>query len=98
MPKYTLHPDTQHGVPKKEVLRQFLYFLNVIRKNNIFEVGSWQEIKSDFETIRRFGTLESGALANTARRHPGRLGLVDDDGELTYGAVSYTHLTLPTTI
>lgn len=85
MPKYTLHPDTQHGVPKKEVLRQFLYFLNVIRKNNIFEVGSWQEIKSDFETIRRFGTLESGALANTARRHPDRLGLVDDDGELTYG-------------
>ena len=85
MSKYTLQPNTQHGVPRKEVVRQFLYFLNVIRKNNIFEFGSAREVRSDFETIRRFGTLESGALANTARRHPERLGLVDDDGELTFG-------------
>lgn len=84
MSKYTLHPDTDHGVPKKEIIRQFFYFLKVLRKNNIFELGSVADVKADARTIKRFGSLESGGLANTARRHPERLGLVDDDGELTY--------------
>ena len=50
MSKYTLHPDTDHGVPKKEIIRQFFYFLKVLRKNNIFELGSVADVKADART------------------------------------------------
>lgn len=69
---------------KKVVFQQFLFFLREMRSASIFEKTSASELRKDVQTIKRWGSLETGTLANTARKHPEKLGLVDDDGELTY--------------
>ncbi len=84
MTSYTLHPEKDHGVPKKEVFKQFLFFVQQLRKNNIFELNGKEDLKQAVKAMKRWGALEGGTLANAARRHPDRLGLIDDDGELTY--------------
>ena len=68
MSKYTLHPDTDHGVPKKEIIRQFFYFLKVLRKNNIFELGSVADVKADARTIKRFGSVSYTHLTLPTKR------------------------------
>lgn len=84
MGNYTLWPKGDHGVSKKEVMKQLVFFLKTMRHIDLLEFDGWQDFKKDIATRRRWGSLEAGALANAARRHPDRLGLVDDDGELTY--------------
>lgn len=84
MANYTLHPKGDHGVSRTEVMKQFFFFLSQMRSAKIFAKSSPKELRADFKNFSRWGSLESGSLANAARRLPDRLGLVDDDGELTY--------------
>lgn len=39
------------------------------------------------DALRRWGTLLGGTLVSTAARDPGRIAIIDDEGELTYGEV-----------
>lgn len=83
MSTYTLYPQGDHGVSKKEVAKQFAFFLKTLRKVE-FEFDGLKGLRQDAKIMKRWGTLEAGTLASAARKHPDRLGLVDDDGELTY--------------
>ncbi|MCF4007254.1 AMP-binding protein [Corynebacterium uropygiale] len=84
MGTFTLNPDTQHGVSRKDVLAQFRYFLKVFRQADLLESQGPKDQAAAAKVLYRWGAMETAALANAARRHPDRLGLVDDEGELTY--------------
>lgn len=84
MAQYTLKPVNDLHTPKSYIVKQFGFFLQQLRKSDILELGSLKEIRKDQQTQKRWGGLEGGILANTARRHPDRMALIDDKGKLTY--------------
>ncbi|MBZ8176532.1 AMP-binding protein [Corynebacterium poyangense] len=84
MGTFTLEPKTEHGVSRSEVLKQFRYFLKVFRDADLLESQGPKDQAQALKVLYRWGAMETGALANAARRHPDRLGLVDDEGELTF--------------
>ncbi len=84
MSRYTLTPKATHGVPQKEVMKQFFFFLKTMRDRKILETPKPSELGGQIALRKRWGSLEGGTLAITAQNHPDRLGLVDDEGELTY--------------
>lgn len=84
MSSYTLNPVREHGVGRKEIMAQFFFFLRQMRGSAILEKSDAKTLRENVRTMKRWGSLEGGTLANTARNHPEKLGLVDDDGQLTY--------------
>ncbi|MDO4928977.1 MAG: AMP-binding protein [Corynebacterium sp.] len=84
MAKYTLKPENDLNTPKSYIARQSLFFLQQLRKAKVLELGSPKDIIQDQKTQKRWGGLEGGILANTARRHPNTKALIDDKGQLTY--------------
>lgn len=90
--RYTLKPDAQHGVTKKDALEQLRFFLKASRNVQMTEWGGVADAREAAYGVYRWGVMETSTLANNARRHPDRLGLVDDDGELTYSQW-FTHVT-----
>lgn len=84
MSKYTLTPDTHHGVDKKEIMKQFFFFLKTMRENNLLEMPGLTDLPGEVKLRRRWGSLESGTLALAAKNHPDDIGLIDEQGELTF--------------
>ncbi|KQB86081.1 AMP-binding protein [Corynebacterium lowii] len=84
MARYTLTPESTHGVPRKEIIKQFLFFLKTMKQRSVLETSPLADLPGEIKLRKRWGSLEGGTLALTAQRHPDRLGLVDDEGELTY--------------
>lgn len=85
MSTYTLHPESEHGIPRKEIVKQFFYFLKTMREADILEKPkSLGALREELAIRRRWGSLESGCLAINAKNHPDDLGFVDEEGELTY--------------
>ena len=85
MSNYTLEPRSEHGVPTKEIMRQFFFFLKTMRNSDIVEKPrSLAELREEINIRRRWGSLESGTLALNAKRHPDDLGFVDEEGKLTF--------------
>lgn len=84
MTKYTLTPETHHGVSRKDALRQFQFFVQASRNVKMTEWAGFEDLREALKGMSRWGVMETSTLANNARRHADRLGLVDDEGELTY--------------
>ena len=84
MAQYTLTPESNHGVNHKDALRQLKYFFQASRNVKMSEWAGFKDLGETLKGISRWGVMETSTLANNARRHPDRLALVDDDGELTY--------------
>lgn len=84
MPNFTLTPRINHGAPAKIKLQQFGYFLRILKDLEALEPMKPADILAAAKSFYRWGALETTMLSMAARMNPDRLGLVDDDGELTY--------------
>lgn len=84
MSSFTLTPRINHGVPAKIKLQQFGYFLRILKDLEFLEPMGPGDIAAAAKNFVRWGALETTMLSMAARMNPDRLGLVDDDGELTY--------------
>ncbi|MEJ4112992.1 AMP-binding protein [Corynebacterium kroppenstedtii] len=84
MPTFTLTPQVNHGAPAKAKLQQFIYFLRILKDLDVIEPMGPKDLAAVAKNVVRWGALETTMLATAARQNPNRLGLVDDDGELTY--------------
>lgn len=84
MSKFTLTPQVNHGAPLQAKLQQFLYFTRILKDLDVVEPMGPRDIAAAAKNFFRWGALETTMLSMAARMHPDRLGLVDDDGELTY--------------
>lgn len=85
MSSFTLNPSHPLGIPRGDALRQLSYFLSVFKDADLLENDGIRDQLASARARYRWGSMETTLLADAARRHPDRLGLVDDDGELTYG-------------
>lgn len=83
-PPFTLDPKPEHGVTRKDIWDQFKFFIDVAKKANISEDSGLSDKIAEAKAKLRWGSYEGALCYTAARRHPDRLGLVDDDGELTY--------------
>ncbi|WP_296137536.1 AMP-binding protein [uncultured Corynebacterium sp.] len=85
MSNFTLTPRINHGAPATIKLQQFGYFLRILKDLEVLEPMGAGDIAAAAKSFYRWGALETTMLFMAARMNPDRLGLVDDDGELTYG-------------
>lgn len=84
MPKYTLSQRVETNIPRTQVARQFLHFLQRMSQRKIISFGGPKEILADINNIRRWGGLEATIVSRAARQDPDRVALIDDDGQYTY--------------
>lgn len=84
MADYTLHPETDLHVSKKQLVQQFLFFLKQVKRTDVFELGGIRGIRENAKFLKRWGALEAGNLAISARKDPDRTALIDDKGQFTY--------------
>lgn len=84
MPNFTLTPRINHGAHAKTKLQQFGYFLRILKDLEVLEPMNPADVLAAAKSFYRWGALETTMLSLAARMNPDRLGLVDDDGELTY--------------
>ena len=84
MSNFTLTPRINHGAPAKVKLQQFGYFLRILKDLEVLEPMGPGDVAAAAKNFLRWGALETTMLSMAARMNPNRLGLVDDDGELTY--------------
>ena len=85
MSNFTLTPRINHGAPATIKLQQFGYFLRILKDLEVLEPMGAGDIAAAAKSFYRWGARETTMLFMAARMNPDRLGLVDDDGELTYG-------------
>ena len=84
MSNFTLNPVPEHGVTRRDITDQFFFFLKQLKKSNLTEKQSLRDIGKAVMSQVRWGSYETSQLNQAARKHPDRLGLVDDDGERTF--------------
>ncbi|MFS2294149.1 MAG: acyl-CoA synthetase, partial [Actinomadura sp.] len=59
--------------------------VRVFVRSGMARPGPPLRVVRQLDALRRWGTLLGGTLVSTAARDPGRVAIVDDEGELTYG-------------
>ncbi|MFI0352991.1 AMP-binding protein [Actinomadura sp. 9N407] len=56
----------------------------MMARSGLLRPGPPHRVARQLNALRRWGTLLGGTFTSAAARDPGRIALIDDDGELTY--------------